>query len=113
MQNEESGVPVTMPHLLLLSGATCYDSATPPQGRSNAKRVFDELLACAVAHGFSEAGHLRHLLNVEMISRHGVPKFPKRAIDLAHAALDHVPADAIRKALARAGALDLLIGEAS
>jgi hypothetical protein len=98
--------PLAAWSLLLASGQGTYNERIPADARTSAEAVFAHLLACAAAYGFRQADRLRVLCASD---RHDTAD----AVALAHAAVDHVPADALRQALRRAGFPDALSGPAS
>ncbi|MFP3551945.1 hypothetical protein SB861_14650 [Paraburkholderia sp. SIMBA_049] len=98
-EDGEKSIPVSMPCLLLYAGEVMRDQTSTAEGRTNAKCVFDELLACAVSHGF---GHARRLRELCAFGFYSTPE----AARLARLALDHVPADRVRAAMARAGFIE-------
>lgn len=109
--DQEFDVPVTMSALLLLSGCTYYDPKASVKRRDNAQFVFDELLACAVAAGFSEADRLCALLKRlgPILSRTRVVLLPVEVLTLANFAFAHMPTDTIRAALVQGGLSDPLM----
>jgi hypothetical protein len=91
-----SSIPVSMPQLFLYTGEVSRDPTSTPEGRHHAERVFNELIAVCVAHGFTRARQLRALC------ADGHYSTPQASM-LARTALDLVPADKLRAALDRAG----------
>ncbi|MEM5419837.1 hypothetical protein [Paraburkholderia ferrariae] len=117
LSKTEPGGRVPMFAVLLISGAEAACDITSPEVREKATRVRDELLACAVKHGFRNRKRLRVLLDHagQWAATHGFEPVPftKEAIALARDAIDAVPARAVCDALERADALELLTGDAA
>ncbi|SPB16089.1 hypothetical protein NOV72_03289 [Caballeronia novacaledonica] len=95
-ERDDANPLVPIWNLLLASGQGMYNDRIPDHARTTAEAVFAHLLACAAAFGFRQGDRLRALC---ASGRHESDD----AIALAHAAVDHVPAEALRDALKRAG----------